>query len=67
LHIDTIRRRVIATTNAIDCLISRPRHVKRNVMHWRGGQMVLRWTTAAVLKMSRHSEDHINIEDFVAV
>ena len=36
--------------NAIESLISRTRHVKRNVKRWRGGQMVLRWTAAAVLE-----------------
>jgi len=37
-------------TNAIESLISRTRHVKRNVKRWRGGQMVLRWTAAAFLE-----------------
>jgi len=37
-------RQSLATTNAIESLISRTRHVKRNVKRWRGGQMVLRWT-----------------------
>jgi putative transposase len=40
-------RQSLATTNAIESLISRSRHVKRNVKRWRGGQMVLRWTAAA--------------------
>ena len=43
-------RQSLATTNAIERLISRTRHVKRNVKRWRGGQMVLRWTAAAVLE-----------------
>lgn len=43
-------RQSLATTNAIESLISRTRHVKRNVKRWRGGQMVLRWTAAAVLE-----------------
>ena len=42
-------RQSLATTNAIESLISRTRHVKRNVKRWRGGQLVLRWTAAAVL------------------
>jgi putative transposase len=33
-------RQPLATTNAIESLISRSRHVKRNVKRWRGGQ---RW------------------------
>ena len=43
-------RRSLSTTNAAESLISRTRHVKRNVKRWRGGQMVLRWTAAAVLE-----------------
>ena len=43
-------RQSLATTNAIESLISRTRHVKRNVKRWRGGLMVLRWTAAAVLE-----------------
>jgi putative transposase len=43
-------RQLLATTNAIESLISRTRHVKRNVTRGRGGQMVLRWTAAAILE-----------------
>ena len=43
-------RQSVATTNAIESLISRTRHVKRNVKRWRGGHMVLRWTAAAILE-----------------
>ncbi len=43
-------RQSLTTTNAIESLTRRTRHVKRNVKRWRGGQMVLRWTAAAVLK-----------------
>ena len=43
-------RQSLATTNAIESLISRTRHVKRNVKRWRGGHMVLRWTAAAMLE-----------------
>jgi transposase-like protein len=46
-------RQSLATTNAIESLISRTRHVKRNVKRWRGGQMVLRWTAAAVLEAAK--------------
>jgi len=35
-------RQSLATTNAIESLISRTRHVKRNVKRWRGGLMILR-------------------------
>lgn len=43
-------RRSLATTNAAESLISRTRHVKRNVKRWRGGRMVLRWVAAGVLE-----------------
>jgi putative transposase len=43
-------RRSLSTTNAIESLISRTRHVKRNVKRWRGGQMVLRWVAAGALE-----------------
>ena len=37
-------------TNAAESLISRTRHVKRNVKRWRGGKMMLRWVAAGVLE-----------------
>jgi putative transposase len=43
-------RRSLTTTNAAESLISRTRHVKRNVKRWRGGQMVVRWVAAGVLE-----------------
>ena len=43
-------RRSLSTSNAAESLISRTRHVKRNVKRWRGGQMVLRWVAAGVLE-----------------
>jgi len=43
-------RRSLSTTNAIESLIGRTRHVKRNVKRWRGGHMVLRWAAAGVLE-----------------
>jgi putative transposase len=43
-------RRSLSTTNAAESLISRTRHVKRNVKRWRGGQMVLRWVAAGILE-----------------
>ena len=62
-------RQSLATTNAIESLISRTRHVKRNVKRWRGGQMVLRWTAAAVLeavKGFRRLKDHKDMPKLVA-
>jgi putative transposase len=43
-------QRSLATTNAAESLISRTRHVKRNVKRWRGGQMMLRWVAAGMLE-----------------
>ena len=34
-------QRSLATTTAAESLLSRTRHVKRNVKRWRGGQMML--------------------------
>jgi hypothetical protein len=45
---DTLQRS-LTTTNAAESLISRTRHVKRNVKRWRG-QMVVRWVAAGVLE-----------------
>ena len=46
-------RRSLATTNAVESLLSRTRHVKRNVTRWRGGTMVLRWVAAGVLEAAK--------------
>jgi putative transposase len=62
-------RQSLATTNAIESLISRTRHVKRNVKRWRGGQMILRWTAAAVLeavKGFRRLKGHKDMPKLVA-
>jgi putative transposase len=62
-------RRSLATTNAIESLISRTRHVKRNVKRWRGGHMVLRWTAAAILeavKGFRRLKGHKDMPKLVA-
>jgi hypothetical protein len=50
LRVSDRLRQSLATTNAIESLISRTRHVRRNVKRWRGGQMVLRWTAVAILE-----------------
>jgi putative transposase len=50
LKLSSRLRRSLATTNAAESLLSRTRHVKRNVKRWRSGQMVLRWTAAAILE-----------------
>jgi putative transposase len=62
-------RQSLATTNAIESLISRTRHVKRNVKRWRGGQMVLRWVAAGVLeavKGFRRLKGHADMPKLVA-
>ena len=62
-------RQSLASTNAIESLMSRTRHVKRNVKRWRGGQMVLRWTAAAVLeavKGFRRLKGHKDMPKLVA-
>lgn len=46
-------RQSLSTTNAIESLISRTRHVKRNVKRWRGGTMVVRWVAAAMLEATK--------------
>ena len=50
LNLSSRLRRSLATTNAAESLLSRTRHVKRNVKRWRGGQMMLRWVAAGVLE-----------------
>ena len=50
LHLSARLQRSLATTNAAESLLSRTRHVKRNVKRWRGGQMMLRWVSAGVLE-----------------
>jgi putative transposase len=65
---DTLRRS-LATTNAVESLISRTRHVKRNVKRWRGGQMVVRWVAAGVLeavKGFRRLKGHKELPKLVA-
>jgi transposase-like protein len=53
LHLSPALRRALSTTNAAESLISRTRHVKRNVKRWRGGQMVLRWAAAGILEAAK--------------
>ena len=36
--------------DAAESLLSRTRHMKRNVKRWRGGRMLLRWVAAGVLR-----------------
>jgi len=50
LGLSSALRRSLSTTNAAESLISRTRHVKRNVKRWRTGQMVVRWVAVGVLE-----------------
>ena len=62
-------QRSLATTNAAESLISRTRHVKRNVKRWRGGQMMLRWAAAGVLEAAkgfRRLKGHADMPQLVA-
>ena len=62
-------QRSLATTNAAESLISRIRHVKRNVKRWRGGQMMLRWVAAGVLEAAkgfRRLKGHADMPQLVA-
>ena len=53
LNLSARLRRSLATTNAAESLLSRTRHVKRNVKRWRSGQMMLRWVAAGVLEAAK--------------
>jgi len=69
LNLSTRLRRSLATTNAAESLISRTRHVKRNVKRWRGGQMMLRWVAAGILeavKGFRRLKGHADMPTLVA-
>ena len=62
-------RRSFSTTNAVESLISRTRHVKRHVKRWRGGQMVVRWVAAGVLeavKGFRRLQGHKELPKLIA-
>ena len=50
LQLSSRLQRSLATTNPVESLLSRTRHVKRNVKRWRGGQMMVRWVAAGVLE-----------------
>ena len=46
-------QRSLATTNAIESLLSRTRHVQRDVKRWRGGTTGLRWVATGVLEAAK--------------
>ena len=47
-------RRSLATTNAIESLISRTRQTHRNVKRWRHRHMMLRWVAAGLREAATH-------------
>ena len=53
LPLSTRLRRSLATTNPIESLMSRTRHVHRNVKRWRSGKMMIRWMTAVVFEAAK--------------
>jgi transposase-like protein len=50
LHLSDRLRRSLTTTNAIESLMSRTRHVKGNVKRWRSGKMIVRWVAVGILE-----------------
>jgi transposase-like protein len=69
LNLSDTLRRSLTTTNAAESLISRTRHIKRNVKRWRSGQMVVRWVAAGVLeavKGFRRLKEHKAMPQLVA-
>lgn len=53
LPVTPLLRRTLATTNMIESLIQRVRHVHRNVKRWHGRSMALRWAAAGVVEASK--------------
>jgi putative transposase len=50
LHVNGELGRSLSTTNLVENLMGAIRRITRNVDHWQGGQMALRWTAAALLE-----------------
>jgi transposase-like protein len=50
LRVSERLQRSLATTNAIESLMSRTRHIKHNVKRWRNGKMIVRWVAVGVLE-----------------
>lgn len=53
LPVNGLLRRALVTTNAIESVIGRVRHVHRNVKRWRGAAMVVRWAVAGLTEAAR--------------
>ncbi len=50
LRVSARLQRSLATTNAIESLMSRTRHIKHHVKRWRHGKMIVRWVAVGVLE-----------------
>lgn len=50
LHLSDRLRRSLTTTNAIESLMSRTRHIKHHVKRWRNGKMIVRWVAVSILE-----------------
>ena len=53
IRADSTLGRTLATTNPIESMLSICRERARNVKHWRGGEIALRWTAAGMLDAER--------------
>jgi len=53
LRVSERLQRSLATTNAIESLMSRTRHIKHNVKRWRHGKMIVRWVAVGVLEAAK--------------
>ena len=53
LGVDSLLRRTLSSTNAIESCLSTVRHVARNVKRWQGGNHVARWTAAELLEAEK--------------
>jgi len=53
LRVSERLQRSLATTNAIESLMSRTRHIKHNVTRWRHGKMIVRWVAVGVLEAAK--------------
>jgi putative transposase len=50
LELPAALRGFLVTTNAGENLIASARRTSRNVMRWRSGDMILRWTAVGLLR-----------------
>jgi putative transposase len=53
LHLSDRLQRSLTTTNAIESLMSRTRHIKHNVKRWRNGKMIVRWVAVGILEAAK--------------